>query len=272
MSSEEFALKVIEKQEINATPYVKKPRIPVTMTYEEAGIRVEKDGARSLFFVGDKQVCGARRRNGTYCMGSPVRGANRCRIHGGLSLKGAAHGRFKDGKYTRDLPSRLSERYMKAVNDEKLLELRDDIALIEARIGDLITRVDTGESGAIWKAVKKSYAALRLAAQTNNQAAFAENLSEMGKLINRGFDDYLAWDEIFRAVANRRKLVETERKRLTELKQMMTAEQAMTMLSFVVATIRKHVSDPKILSAISQEINYYLNTNTSSMIIKGKTK
>ena len=51
-----------------------------------------------------------------------------------------------------------------------------------------------------------------------------------------------------------RKLVESERKRYVEMQQMLTTEQAMTMLAMVVETIRRHVTDRAALAAISADI------------------
>src|SRR6185295_472187 len=46
-------------------------------------------------------VCGAQTRSGERCQNYPVSGSKRCRMHGGASLKGAAHPRWKHGKYSK---------------------------------------------------------------------------------------------------------------------------------------------------------------------------
>jgi len=45
--------------------------------------------------------CGAKTRNGTPCKNRPM-GNGRCRFHGGKSLSGKQHGRYKHGYYTKD--------------------------------------------------------------------------------------------------------------------------------------------------------------------------
>jgi hypothetical protein len=52
----------------------------------------------------------------------------------------------------------------------------------------------------------------------------------------------------------RRKLVESERKRLVQLRQMITVEQAMVLLTAVVALVREHVDDQQVLARISDGI------------------
>ena len=45
--------------------------------------------------------CGARTRAGTPCMAPAMRNG-RCRMHGGASLSGRAHGRYKHGEFTKE--------------------------------------------------------------------------------------------------------------------------------------------------------------------------
>lgn len=211
--------------------------------------------------------CGAL-KNGKYCHRYPVAGRNRCPKHGGKTPRGSVHHKWKDGRYSKDMPSRLAERYTKAVEDKELLNLREEIGVIEARIGDLLTRVDTGESGSMWRAIKTNYSTLRKAASSGDQQAFADSLNELGRLITKGSGDYTAWDEVLRTISHRRKLVESERKRLTEMNQMITTEQAMAMLSFVVGVIKKHVVDKQTMIAISSEISRYVIDSSIESNIK----
>lgn len=228
------------------------------LTFDDVKQVIGEDGLTYTYLPNGKLICGAKKKNGTPCQKSPINGRNRCRLHGGASPRGIAHPRFKTGRYSKDLPSRLSKRYEEAKEDEKLLELRDEIAILESRIGDLLSRTDSGESGATWRAAQKTFSELRVAAQTGDQAKFAELLNDLGRIIGRGVSDYAAWDEVVRTIERRRKLAESERKRLIETNQMISSEQAMGMLGFVVSVIKKHVTDDQTLAAISADIHTYL--------------
>jgi hypothetical protein len=49
--------------------------------------------------------CGARTRAGTPCQRRPIRGRNRCRLHGGLSPgapRGSRNGNFRNGHWTKE--------------------------------------------------------------------------------------------------------------------------------------------------------------------------
>jgi hypothetical protein len=50
-------------------------------------------------------ICGAKTRLGTICDLTPVRGRERCRLHGGLSPgapRGARNGNYKHGGWTKE--------------------------------------------------------------------------------------------------------------------------------------------------------------------------
>jgi hypothetical protein len=47
-------------------------------------------------------LCGARNRQGEPCRAPAMKGKKRCRLHGGKSLSGKAHGRYKHGHWTKE--------------------------------------------------------------------------------------------------------------------------------------------------------------------------
>ena len=48
-----------------------------------------------------RRLCGAKTRTGGRCK-QPAMKNGRCRLHGGKSLSGKQHGRYKHGRYTRE--------------------------------------------------------------------------------------------------------------------------------------------------------------------------
>src|SRR5215218_1399841 len=108
---------------------------------------------------GAKRVCGARTRAGGPCQNVPVAGSARCRMHGGKAARGTDHGRFKHGRYSKSVPDRLAGRFREALADEDRHELRDEIALAEARISDLLAgmaRVEAAKPEArAWSGVER---------------------------------------------------------------------------------------------------------------------
>src|SRR5262249_44606649 len=86
------------------------------------------------------RVCGAKKRDGTPCQARPYPNG-RCRVHGGATPGGFASANFKHGKYSRFLPRGLTDAYEAALRDPELLSLREDVALLESRIVELLKRI-----------------------------------------------------------------------------------------------------------------------------------
>lgn len=197
---------------------------------------------------------GGRNSKGEPCGKYPLAGRTRCKKHGGAALRGATHPSFKHGRYSKDLPSRMQESYQAAANDPELLNQSAEIALVDARIADVMKRVDTGETGATWKLVKSSFAQLKKSMSEGDHDGVAEALNTLNKAINKGSSDYAAWSEIVNLVERRRKIVESERKRLVEMNQYITAQQGMTLVAALVDSCRRHITDHSQLQAIVNDL------------------
>jgi hypothetical protein len=56
-------------------------------------------------------TCGAKTRSGNACQKSPLIGRNRCRLHGGMSPKGADHWNwnYRNGQATKEVRQLASQ-------------------------------------------------------------------------------------------------------------------------------------------------------------------
>lgn len=201
--------------------------------------------------VGHPMHCGARTRNGRPCRARPMPNG-RCRMHGGKSLVGPASPSYRHGRYTSFLPDRLKGRYQEAAADADLLALHEEVALTDARLADVLKRVDRGDSADLWKQLKRAMDDL----ENMRSLGLPDSgpLSELKRLIARGIADWAAWDEVAKLLEQRRRLVESERKRLVEMQQTITAERAMALLGVVYDVVTRHVEDKPTLAAIGADI------------------
>lgn len=195
-------------------------------------------------------------------------------MHGGKALVGVASPSFVTGQHSKNLPSRLSQTFVGALNDPDLLNLKSDIALSVSRRDDLLGRVDTGEAGELWRSLKATYAETEkqrrrwdLAGPSvegeKAKAAFFETLETVGMLISEGVQDYQAWDEVNKMTEQRRKLAETETKRLKELNQMVTTDKAMAFVGALLGIVKNRVTDRSVLSAIVRDVDDLLTSEVS---------
>jgi hypothetical protein len=134
------------------------------------------------------------------------------------------------------------------------MELRDEIALMGARLAELVGRVEAGDSTGRWKALQAAFADLRDATRRADKPGVTFAMAALENAIKSGGNDYATWREIAELTEQRRKLVESEQKRLVAMQQMITSEQAMILLAAITDTVRKHVTDKSALAAISTEL------------------
>jgi hypothetical protein len=195
-------------------------------------------------------------KTGQQCKRRAVTGYKVCQVHGGKTPRGVASPHYKTGRYSKVLPARLAARYIESQADPRLLELRDDISLLDARLEDLLARVDTGESGALWGKLLTAKTELASISGTSAEATLKRQalMGYILDLITKGHADHQAWRELGGVLEQRRKLVESERKRLVEMQQVVTSERMVILIGQMVTIIKEHVHDRGILQAISGSI------------------
>lgn len=145
--------------------------------------------------------------------------------------------------------------YQEALADPDVLAMHEELAVLLARIADLLARVDTGESGAHWRGIRQGLADVRRATQRQDTAAAAAALREMERLADLGVADYRAWQEVLTTIELYRRLVDTERRRLEAAQQMITTDRSMLLVAALVDAVRRHVDDRRVLDAIGRELD-----------------
>lgn len=168
----------------------------------------------------------------------------------------------------------LRERYEEQLTAPDLLSLRDENALLIARLNDLLARVD--EKAIDFTAMLALHQELVTYTAIGDLSLIQGVTKQMGDLINRGLAEAEIFREIYQIVEHRRKLVETEMKTIHTIGSMLSTEQFMVLLSKVVAALALHISDKSQLAAVHGEINRLLdlvptsNGGFSTIVQEGK--
>ena len=182
-----------------------------------------------------------------------MNGRDICYHHGGATPRGLASPKFKDGRYSKSLPAQLAVHYQEARRDPELLDMADDIALVDTRLAALIQRVEAGESGRLWSDVRAGYKDLRAGIIGKDPRKMKVALDNLDLLISRGQADYAAWSEISALLDQRRRFIEAQQKLLTAKQQIVTTEEAITLASALLASVKQVVTDNRDLNRIQTE-------------------
>jgi hypothetical protein len=194
--------------------------------------------------------CAAKcKATGEQCRRRAVKGSRVCQVHGGVTPTGADAHQFVHGRYSKALPKRLAERYEASLSDPDLLNLRQEVSIVDARIEDVLKRVDSGESEKLWKALADEVRDV----EQNAALTGTYDLRGLKKLIARGVHDWMAWNEVIVLIENRRKLVASEGKRLVAMQQMVTAGQAMGLVTALMESVNRNVDNDTARAAIGSD-------------------
>src|SRR5262245_59312045 len=194
-----------------------------------------------------------------------------CEVHGGKSRKGMDHPGFKTGSFSAYLPKGMLELFEAALADETLLESREDVALLKVRVMQLLK---SGESEPLWRYVRDAWSEFIQANKVGDKDAVKIVIRRLDQLIQRGYEDSLRWQEIYAVEHQITRTKESERRRLAEAQQMITAEEAMVFVSVLINSVRSHVLNEcdaktagRLLSRISNDLVATLGPGRGSKVV-----
>jgi hypothetical protein len=178
-----------------------------------------------------------------------------CQVHGGRTLMGLAALCRKADRCSKSLPTRLAAAYERAAHDPEPLALRHELAIVDVRINDLLGRVELGEAGMLWRQARAAWQTMKHVQAEGRPLRQTRAARELDGLLAQAGGDDAAWHEIIQLIEQRRKLVETEAKRLVAMQQVMTTEEAMRWVDTIVAILTRRVADRETLEKIILDLN-----------------
>jgi hypothetical protein len=154
------------------------------------------------------------------------------------------------GKHSKFQLNRLAANYIEAVNDPELLSLRDPLAIITIRIDELLKKIDAEESVMRQQKVHDAFVDYKIARHRNPEKA-DEAFYKLDAAMEEMYDEYQAWNQMLKAIEARRKLTESEVKRLKEMNQFITQEDAYKFIAKIQAAVIEVLGEhPKLLKRL----------------------
>lgn len=171
--------------------------------------------------------------------------------------RGIEHFKFKTGRQSKYLPKHLHDRAIEQLNDPELLALDETIAIAGARLTELYERLN--DSAPInakgWELVMEALDQIDFLLQDEEPqvGAALERIQRLRHQAAVGSTEEKAWRQIAAMWEQRRKLIESERKRLLEMQQMMTAADIMALAIRLMESVKRNVRDQNVLEAIQRD-------------------
>lgn len=130
-----------------------------------------------------KRICGAKLRGKKKFCQKPPMANGRCRLHGGATPNGPENKNFKHGRYAAAFQGQLAEKYNKSVEDEKPMDLQDELAVLRALNEHLIEMASARKR-------------LRLTDLANIATQTSAVISAAAKIARMRNDDALTMNEV----------------------------------------------------------------------------
>jgi hypothetical protein len=155
---------------------------------------------------------------------------------------------YKHGRYSKYLPRKVLPAYEEALADGELLSLREEAALLTARVAELLKRLEKSPPPP-WKEALRAAARIKAAwPGWEGESELAEAFAELDRIVSSGTDaartSEKTWRELRGVIADKTRTVAAEWKRLCDLKAVLTVEQVMLFVGAILGAARE-LTDPE---------------------------
>lgn len=266
----------IEDRELQETYIIPLDKIPLYASPETE--IVAEEGVTWVYYNGEKVIelgrkkglpdlwvhpepgfkigrCKMIKADGERC-NNPVRpGWTVCRYHGAGGRDTPGGLPPVSGRYSKHLPTRYIERMDAFLQNPDYLSMRDDIALLDTRLSEQLERLEGADTKEAWGKVKSAAILLQ------KKAEFDRELLNIYRILQSAIQSYQedreAWGEIVAIIDKRRKVADTERRRIEAAQQYLTLPEANAMMTVLVEAVMDIVKDPMERSAISDRLRVF---------------
>jgi len=202
----------------------------------------------------DEYRCHGTTLRGERCGQWAVKASGVCRFHAARSLRDLTTPQFANSKAIPYLPKRLHSMFLASMRDPSLDNLKKQIGLLDMREKELLKRLGTTESDKAWTQAREYLLRLMEATRAGDKNASFYAVEGLKKAILDGSNEVQQWDEIRENMEQRRKMVETERKREEYLRASITPEILAAMVGRIVMIVKSEVEDLRVRSNIADGI------------------
>lgn len=181
-------------------------------------------------------TCTAITHDGTRCQRNAT-SDGRCPWHGGKPLP---------GKWSREIPEYLRARYDTACADPQPLSLHDELALLDTRISDLLTQIQTNGPRDYLQQLRHTFQTLEA---EQDRAKQKRLLKKLRQITTQARTEQIVWDNIRALIEQRRLLIKAHHHQALLTKDLLTQHEAVRLLDALTEALHRHITDPAILTA-----------------------
>lgn len=146
---------------------------------------------------------------------------------------------------------KTAKKYAEMMNDGELLSNRNALKVIDARILQLMDRIDVEDAPDRMKNLYGLWQELQEADRRGKKNDVVVLTVQINAEFEKAYHDYKAWEQAMEVFDLRRKMVDSEVKVIKDMKAILTAEQARNLVVKLLAVCIREVKDPRVLKRIN---------------------
>ncbi|MCK5613524.1 hypothetical protein KAR91_67260 [Candidatus Pacearchaeota archaeon] len=189
-----------------------------------------------------------------HCLVAVSKEGQACRKHGGASLSGVAHPNAKHLRYSKHLPKHLKGNYEAALKNPEYLSMRNELALVETRLEDLVAQLGKGNTKLLFGKLGRLVGWLKKAVVRGDTSRLGELILELDELAKEGGAEVGTWKEIENVIMLKNGLVAGQARILVGMGLVITAEEQLTSVRALMEILKDELRDPNQLNRIGKRI------------------
>lgn len=215
----------------------------------------------------DAKQCNAKAKStGNQCQLPAITGSDKCRLHGGKSLKGESSPSFKHGRFSDYLPQRLLKIYDDVQADEETNILNRNVRLRETFIRERLAMIDdVPDSAETWKQLRYEIDELNKAYRKQDDGGVYNAIAKIERLIDERELYFQAVQEIRIDLAEQRKDKQAMAAIEYRGENAITAKELMVFMGAVLHVINSTVTDKSERIRIHEQIDSILSSPTQRL-------
>lgn len=202
---------------------------------------------------GQARTCGAKTRKGGRCKTAAMANG-RCRMHGGTAPTGPASHAWRHGRYSKYMPKHLLERAVELSEDPDVLSLVPNLIAIDAQVAEVYKALAEPERAEAWDHLHQLVERMRGAIRDKDVGAMTLAFIELEQLDRTGRSTLDLGEQLRRLHETRRRLVDTEAKRLSNEHAAVSYDRALGVVLMLVDVMFRHVTDTKTRRRIMDDV------------------
>jgi hypothetical protein len=179
-------------------------------------------------------------------------------------VRGIAHQRWSNGSRSAFIPLKYRKVFKSSLNDPALMRLDRDLALIEARLAELLNEFKPDHEH--WLAVEEAEQEVERALNAHDATGLQQGLATLRQAVKEGQTERARWQGILSLLEARRRMIESGMKQMIVTGEFLRRDEVYDIFRRFIQAARDVIGDRKKLFAIEHLLEGWWGTGPKKAV------